>query len=112
MYNISDYLRIVNSYFVTVVVFQYIWYNGAMILLGDLVEKALSLIGVTQERVRALTGKCKCAERKVFLNLLHRWALTVVGKILTGRMSVADAKRHYDTIMGDFENVIKSQQQG
>lgn len=82
-----------------------------MILLGDLIEQALTLIGITKDRVTYLLGECKCAERKVFLNLLQRWAMMVVGKVLTGRMSLSDARKHYDTIMEDFENVVKSQKQ-
>lgn len=44
------------------------------IMIGDLVEKALTAVGITQERVEKLTrtagqpGDCGCAGRKKWLN--------------------------------------------
>lgn len=36
---------------------------------GDAVERGLSSVGITKERVEKLTGKpCGCGERKVWLN--------------------------------------------
>ena len=41
--------------------------------LGDLVEKALSAIGVTKDRVAKITGKpCGCQKRQEALNRLGR----------------------------------------
>lgn len=48
--------------------------NWKPIMVGDLVEKALTTIGITQERVEKLTrtagkpGGCGCAGRKKWLN--------------------------------------------
>jgi hypothetical protein len=43
--------------------------------LGDAVEKALTAVGITSERVTAFLGReCGCAERKEKLNRLSSWA--------------------------------------
>ena len=48
--------------------------NWQPIMVGDLVEKALTTIGITRERVEQLTrtegkpGECGCAGRKKWLN--------------------------------------------
>lgn len=80
-------------------------------LIGDLIERALTTIGVTKERVYAIWGDCNCSERKEFYNTLHRWARMCVFSVATGRMSLEDAKRHYETLMEDFENVVKEVRQ-
>ena len=50
--------------------------------LGDVVEKALSTGGVTEERVTRWLGRpCGCRRRKEKLNRLSRWVRGVV----TGR---------------------------
>ena len=50
--------------------------------LGDVIEKALSAVGVTEERVtKALGRPCGCKERREKLNRLSLWAARVV----TGR---------------------------
>jgi hypothetical protein len=47
--------------------------------LGDAVSKALSLVGITEERVSSWLGeKCHCAERRARLNALGAWAARVV----------------------------------
>jgi hypothetical protein len=47
--------------------------------LGDVVSKALGVVGVTEERVSKWLGrKCNCAERREMLNRLGDWAKTVV----------------------------------
>lgn len=44
--------------------------------LGDIVSKALALVGVTEERVTEWLGRpCGCAKRRKRLNDLHEWAL-------------------------------------
>lgn len=48
-------------------------------MLGDVVEDALSLVGITQDRVSRWLGMpCKCEERKQKLNQLHAWAFRIV----------------------------------
>lgn len=55
-------------------------------LAGDIMEQALEMIGISQERVSRWIGKpCGCQERKEKLNQLHRWAIRVV----TGRTKQA-----------------------
>lgn len=47
--------------------------------LGDLVESALSSIGITSERVSKWIGtECGCKERKEKLNMLTIWANRVL----------------------------------
>lgn len=47
--------------------------------IGDQVEKALQLVGITPEKVEAFTGKpCKCKERKQRMNQLGNWAYRVL----------------------------------
>lgn len=44
-------------------------------LLGDMVESALSSVGITKERVSEWVGSpCNCAKRQERLNKLHAWA--------------------------------------
>lgn len=52
-------------------------------MLGNLVESALSVVGITQDRVEKwVGGPCGCEERKRKLNSLHHWALRIVsGKV-------------------------------
>lgn len=43
--------------------------------LGDLIEGALSKVGITHDRVDAWLGRpCGCPERKARLNALFSWA--------------------------------------
>jgi len=51
--------------------------------LGDKVEAALKLVGITEERVSRWLGKlCNCPERREKLNQLGNWAARVVrGKL-------------------------------
>lgn len=47
--------------------------------LGDRVEQALTLIGITSERVEQwLKRPCGCQERKLRLNQLGSWAVRVI----------------------------------
>lgn len=47
--------------------------------LGDLVAQALSLVGITAERVSSWIGRpCGCLERKERFNQLSRWAKGVL----------------------------------
>lgn len=43
--------------------------------LGDMVASALSAVGITEERVKAVLGReCGCKRRKELLNSLSFWA--------------------------------------
>jgi hypothetical protein len=47
-----------------------------MIALGDITEKALTSVGITKDRVQAVTGKkdCGCQERQEAMNAWgYRW---------------------------------------
>ena len=47
--------------------------------IGDMVEKALTAIGITEERVTRWLGRpCGCRQRKEKLNRLGRWAAAVL----------------------------------
>ena len=67
--------------------------------LGDLVESALSAVGLTSDRVEKwLGGPCNCEERKRRLNSLSSWARRVISgkreralEYLTG---ILDENRH------------------
>ncbi len=63
--------------------------------LGDLVETALSSVGVTKEVVEAWVGKeCGCRERKEKLNQLTFWARRVMSGIKD------KAEEHLNNILG------------
>ena len=64
--------------------------------LGDAVEAALTVVGVTRERVEKWVGRpCRCEERKARWNQLSRWARRVVaGK-------TEKAKQYLKEIIGD-----------
>jgi hypothetical protein len=48
--------------------------------LGDFIEKALSSVGVTEERVSGWLGKpCGCKERRKKLNALSDWVNRKLG---------------------------------
>lgn len=47
--------------------------------LGDLIEKALTRVGITSDRVTKWLGKeCGCKERKERLNRLGNWARRIL----------------------------------
>lgn len=55
--------------------------------LGDRIEQALTILGITKERISKWVGKpCGCPERKEKLNRLGRWAT----RILRGSLENAD----------------------
>lgn len=67
--------------------------------LGDTVEAALSLVGITSERVEEWIGRpCGCPERKEKLNQLSRWAKRVLG----GKLE--DAEKHLEDLVQQPEN--------
>lgn len=64
-------------------------------LLGDLIETALSSVGVTSARVEEWVGSpCGCQERKQKLNALDAWARRVA------RGQVQRAGHYLAVIMG------------
>lgn len=49
-------------------------------MLGDVVAKALALLGITPERVERWSGQgCRCKDRQARLNSLSAWAWRVLG---------------------------------
>lgn len=61
---------------------------------GDLLETALSAVGVTQERVSIWLGRpCNCQERIDKLNQLSRWAKQTVNNRLK------NAEQYLDQIL-------------
>jgi hypothetical protein len=63
--------------------------------LGDLISSALSVVGITDDRMsRWLGHPCGCSERREKLNLLGQWAR----RVLSGRTT--DAREHFDSITG------------
>ncbi len=72
-----------------------IWVNFR---LGDMVEQALSSVGITSERVERWVGKpCGCKERRERLNALGSW----VKRVLSGKTE--DAAQHLDGIISGDE---------
>ena len=50
--------------------------------LGDHISSALSLVGITEERVSRWLGNCRCLERHEKLNWLGHWSKQVLkGKV-------------------------------
>ncbi len=70
-------------------------------LLGDRIEQALTLVGVTKERVEHLLGPgCNCTDRKERLNRLGIWAARVVkGKVDKARQYLAEILDEKDGII-------------
>jgi len=65
-------------------------------MLGNQIEKALSLTGVTPERVSRWLGvPCHCKERQEKLNALDTW----VRRVLSGR--IEQSKVWLNKIIGD-----------
>lgn len=59
--------------------------------LGDRIEQALRIVGISKERVETLLGRpCGCEERKEKLNRLGAWAW----RILKGKTK--DAPKHLE----------------
>lgn len=64
-------------------------------LLGDRLESALEIVGITQERVTAWLGDCCCDERKAKLNDLDIWARRTLAN------KYRDAKRWLERILDE-----------
>ena len=72
--------------------------------LGDRVGQALTLVGVTSERVESWLGrKCGCARRKQRLNELGAWA----HRVIAGK--TANAKEYLEELIGNPEEKIEGQ---
>jgi len=55
--------------------------------LGDMIQEALSFVGITQERVSKWLGRpCNCQERVQKLNLISIWAK----RVLSGKTDNAE----------------------
>lgn len=68
--------------------------------LGDLIEKALTKVGVTKERVEAYLGRpCGCTKRRDKLNQLSNWAY----RLVFGGQSEEDAKKAIEDKMTEDE---------
>lgn len=66
-------------------------------MLGDSVQAALEVLGITDERVTRLLGfDCGCDERRQYLNRLGTWA----SRVLQGR--VARAREYLQEILQDY----------
>ena len=64
--------------------------------LGDRIKRALSLIGITEERVSSFIGRpCGCSKRVEKLNRLGLWAT----RIINGRTE--DAEEYLQEIIDD-----------
>lgn len=62
--------------------------------LGDVVEKALATVGVTEERVTKVLGRpCGCKRRKEMLNRLFSWGKRV------NEGKTEDAQKYLDEIL-------------
>ena len=70
--------------------------------LGDVVESALSSIGITQDRVEEWLGRpCRCSERKKKLNRLSKWATTV----LLSSLSRPEVETHQNQLASILKTV-------
>lgn len=64
--------------------------------LGDIVESALSTVGITEDRITDWLGEeCGCSKRKEKLNQLHGWAK----RVMNGQ--IENAKKYLGQIIGD-----------
>lgn len=74
-------------------------------LIGDRIERILSSVGITQERVEAVVGKgCGCPKRKATLNKMHVEARV----LLRARKSAVYARvRHLRRTYGTVSTRIK-----
>lgn len=67
------------------------------VLLGDRVERVLSKVGVTKERVSKWLGRpCGCAERKRKLNELHLWAERKLGGFVSNTQATEQLEKLLD----------------
>lgn len=61
--------------------------------LGDIVKKALSMVGITEDRVSTWLGSpCNCSERTEKLNELGAWAANVIKGIMKQAPFMSDDK--------------------
>jgi hypothetical protein len=64
--------------------------------LGDLIQQALSSVGITEERVENYLGRpCGCSKRIKRLNRLDDWAR----RVISGKTE--DAKVHLEKLLDD-----------
>lgn len=66
--------------------------------LGTKISEALSLVGITEDRVSHFLGApCGCKERAEKLNRLSQWATRVV------RGNLDNAKKYLTQLMEDYD---------
>lgn len=69
-------------------------------LLGDRIEKALILVGVTKERVEKVLGRdCGCKSRQEMFNNVHYRLNVWASRILKGKTE--DAAKYLEEILGE-----------
>lgn len=73
--------------------------------LGDRISQALSIVGITEERVTAWIGKpCGCSERQEKLNRVGRWASRVLqGSFEKAVEGMNKAKQYLEEILTEKE---------
>lgn len=64
-------------------------------MLGDVIQRALETVGITQQRVERWLGNCCCQERKEKLNQLD----LACRRILKGK--IEGSRKFLDQILGD-----------
>lgn len=65
--------------------------------LGDIVEEALTKIGITSDKITELIGRdCGCKRRREKMNRLGRW----LAKVTSGRFS--EAREEFQGLLDDY----------
>lgn len=79
----------------------------APIRLGSIIQKALALVGITEEKVTELLGReCGCKGRAERLNRLSDWAYTLIRG--ESPMSVPEATVDLDKIINEPSKSVKA----
>lgn len=67
--------------------------NSPKLGLGDMIESALSSVGITPESVKDWLGSCGgCKKRKAAFNKLGEWA----NRLISGKISPEEAAKELD----------------
>lgn len=76
------------------------------VLMGEIIERALRAIGITEERVKRYVWECGCKDRKRRFNEIDLWARTTLkaaGSVILGSATlgdvIADARRRLNEIL-------------
>ena len=74
--------------------------KGRKLGLGDLIESALSTVGITPDRVTKLIGRdCGCKKRKEWLNRITLWSKKVP------TLDPEEARRHFEQMEKEKEDL-------